>query len=133
MSAIYSNSQGTCFVTMCPPCEISGSHGDEYEVYRVFWSVAQCSHVEVDRRFRGAYCLHHQDDDSSPLKRRSTSTWLHGATSQKTLNFMCSPIVHNFPLLYHEGFESSKKILSTFCHTFIIREKSHFGNVMRMT
>jgi hypothetical protein len=24
------------------------------------WDVAPCSHVEVDRRFRGAYCLHHQ-------------------------------------------------------------------------
>jgi hypothetical protein len=23
----------------------------------VFWAVAQCSHVEVDRRFRDAYCI----------------------------------------------------------------------------
>jgi hypothetical protein len=30
--------------------------------FRVFWDVAPCSHVEVDRRFRGAYCLHHQGD-----------------------------------------------------------------------
>jgi hypothetical protein len=36
-------------------CEISSSHGGEYDV-------APCSHVEVDRRFRGAYCLHHQGD-----------------------------------------------------------------------
>jgi hypothetical protein len=43
----------------------------------VFWDVAPCSHVEVDRRFRGAYCLHHQGDSSR----------LHDATSQKTLNF----------------------------------------------
>jgi hypothetical protein len=28
----------------------------------VFWDVAPCSQVEVDRRFRGAYCLHHQGD-----------------------------------------------------------------------
>jgi hypothetical protein len=28
--------------------------------FRVFWDVAPCSHVEVDRRFRGAYCLHHR-------------------------------------------------------------------------
>jgi hypothetical protein len=70
----------------------SGSHGGKYEVYSVFCDIAPCSQVEVDRRFRGAYCLHH----SSPcwwwkytlLKRRSTSTWLHGATSQKTLNFI---------------------------------------------
>jgi hypothetical protein len=26
----------------------------------VFWDVAQCSLVEVYRRFRGACCLHHQ-------------------------------------------------------------------------
>jgi hypothetical protein len=25
----------------------------------VFWDVAACSLVEIDRRFRGAYCLHH--------------------------------------------------------------------------
>jgi hypothetical protein len=29
----------------------------------VFWDVAPCSLVETDRRFRGAYCLHHQGDD----------------------------------------------------------------------
>jgi hypothetical protein len=46
----------------------------------VFWGVAPSSHVEVDWHFRGVYV---------PLKRRSTSTWLHGATSQKTLNFNC--------------------------------------------
>jgi hypothetical protein len=26
----------------------------------VFWYVAPCSLVEIDRRFRGVYCLHHQ-------------------------------------------------------------------------
>jgi hypothetical protein len=30
----------------------------------VFWVVAPCSVVEVYGRFRGACCLHHQDDDS---------------------------------------------------------------------
>jgi hypothetical protein len=29
----------------------------------VFWDVAPCSLVGTDRRFRGAYCFHHQDDD----------------------------------------------------------------------
>jgi hypothetical protein len=28
----------------------------------VSWDVAPCSILEVDRRFRGAYCLHHQGD-----------------------------------------------------------------------
>jgi hypothetical protein len=26
-----------------------------------FWDVAPCSLVEVDQRFRGAYCIHHQE------------------------------------------------------------------------
>jgi hypothetical protein len=32
--------------------------------FTVFWDVEPCSHVTVDRRFKGAYCLHHQGDDS---------------------------------------------------------------------
>jgi hypothetical protein len=28
----------------------------------VFWYVAPCSLLEIDRRFRGAYCFHHQGD-----------------------------------------------------------------------
>jgi hypothetical protein len=31
--------------------------------FSVFWDVAPCSEVDVDRRFRGAYCLHHQGDE----------------------------------------------------------------------
>jgi hypothetical protein len=31
----------------------------------VFWVVAPCSLVEVYRRFRGACCLHHQDNETS--------------------------------------------------------------------
>jgi hypothetical protein len=31
--------------------------------FRVFWDVARYSHVEADRRFRDAHCLHHQDPD----------------------------------------------------------------------
>jgi hypothetical protein len=28
----------------------------------VFWDVAPCSLIEIDRLFRGAYCFHHQGD-----------------------------------------------------------------------
>jgi hypothetical protein len=31
-----------------------------------FWDTVPCSLVEVGRRFRGAYWLHHQGDESSP-------------------------------------------------------------------
>jgi hypothetical protein len=30
----------------------------------VFWDVARCSLVEIDRCFGGAYCLLHQGDES---------------------------------------------------------------------
>jgi hypothetical protein len=70
----------------------------------VFWDVAPCSLLKTDRRFGGAYSLHHQGDkitvfwdvapcslveierlpwwhrQYAPLKRRSISTRLHGAT-----------------------------------------------------
>jgi hypothetical protein len=41
---------------------IWGFHGDEYKI-SIFWDVAQYSLVDVDRHFRGAYCLHHQGDE----------------------------------------------------------------------
>jgi hypothetical protein len=56
-----------------------------------FWDIAPCGLVEADRRFRGAYCLHHQDDDDGrtnlPLERRFTCTRLRGTTSQKAVIF----------------------------------------------
>jgi hypothetical protein len=27
------------------------------------WNIAPCSLVEIDRRFRGSYCLHYQGPD----------------------------------------------------------------------
>jgi hypothetical protein len=43
--------------------------------FRVFWDVAPCSHVEVDRRFRGAYCLHRQGYSSETSVNYSVTTW----------------------------------------------------------
>jgi hypothetical protein len=31
--------------------------------FRVFWDVLPCSQVDVDRRFRRVYCLHHQGSE----------------------------------------------------------------------
>jgi hypothetical protein len=42
--------------------KVSDSQDSEFELI-VYWDVAPCSHVEVDRRFRGAYCLYHRPDD----------------------------------------------------------------------
>jgi hypothetical protein len=36
--------------------EISGSYGGEFKMI-VFWDVAPCSLVDINRIFRGAYCL----------------------------------------------------------------------------
>jgi hypothetical protein len=62
-----------------------------------FWDIAPCSLVEVDRRSRDAYCLHHEGDISSIIaltmetvstyKSLLTSTRLHGALSQKAVIF----------------------------------------------
>jgi hypothetical protein len=86
--------------------------------FRVFWDVAPCSHVEVDRRFRGTYLLLPSSSpwwwrQYTPLKRRSTSTWLHGVTSQKTLNQIhcwhkCS-ILHNRAFSFLSKFCKKKK------------------------
>jgi hypothetical protein len=76
--------------------------------FRVFWDVAPCSHVDVDQRFIGAYCLHHQVDEFIALimeavrtcESRSTSTRLHGATYQNTLNFKSIVICANVNKMY---------------------------------
>jgi hypothetical protein len=38
----------------------------------VFWDIAPCSLVQVDRRFRGAYCLHPQGDETSVYFNKTT-------------------------------------------------------------
>jgi hypothetical protein len=54
----------------------------------ILYDVAPYSLVDTDQRFREAYRLrHHGDEQQVPLKRRSISTRLHGATSQKTAIF----------------------------------------------
>jgi hypothetical protein len=59
----------------------------------VFWDVAPCGLVDIDRRFRGAYCLHHHHhlDNAGqlpPLKRRSVFTRQHDTISQKTASLI---------------------------------------------
>jgi hypothetical protein len=55
-----------------------------------FWDIELCSLVEVDTRFRGGYSLYHQ----TPLKRRSASTIIYGATriSQKDVVFIVTVV-----------------------------------------
>jgi hypothetical protein len=46
----------------------------------VFWVVAPCSLVEIDRRFRGASCLHHQGDQRPDDAGSSTSVSFYQTT-----------------------------------------------------
>jgi hypothetical protein len=32
-----------------------------------FWVMVQCSLIEVDRRYRGEYCLHHHCDNEGSM------------------------------------------------------------------
>jgi hypothetical protein len=43
--------------------EISGSQGREYENDSLQY-IAQCNLLEVEKRFRYAYCSHHQDGEA---------------------------------------------------------------------
>jgi hypothetical protein len=70
----------------------------------VFWDILPCKMI-VDRRFRGAYCLHHQG-------RRSTII-LYGRISQKTtLNNIDTGFL-DFPVFKQmlRWFQSSKLLL----------------------
>jgi hypothetical protein len=48
-----------------------------------FWDIAPCILIEMDRPFRGAYCLHHQGNE----------TRLHGGLSQKTVVSLLADMV----------------------------------------
>jgi hypothetical protein len=67
--------------------------------FGVFWDIAPCS-LEVNRYFRGVYCLHQQGNDGG-----STRLWNvgqlqcdHGVTSKKTLNFYVNRFITNISL-----------------------------------
>jgi hypothetical protein len=47
-----------------------------------FWDIAPRSLVGVDLRFRGAYCFHHQGDEShrEPVRTSETSVYSNETT-----------------------------------------------------
>jgi hypothetical protein len=67
---------------------------------------------EVYRRFRGAYCPHHQGDDSSNMEEVGTSETsvnfyqITRATTQKTVNFIFAA-VRTSNLTWHVNFQRS--------------------------
>jgi hypothetical protein len=77
-----------------------------------FWDIASCSLFEVDRRFRGAYCLHHYPH----VNRGSTYLW----------NF--SLLEQNYTVLYSRSLSSSQKLClypNNYCYMFKLRTKVH--------
>jgi hypothetical protein len=66
--------------------EISGSHGGMYED-AVFWVVAPRRPVEVYRRFRGACCLHYQDDCPAIFNQSLARTSVFFSCISKFRNF----------------------------------------------
>jgi hypothetical protein len=44
--------------------------------FRVFWDVLPCSEVDVDRCFRGKYCLHHLGDEAVCTSETSVNIYL---------------------------------------------------------
>jgi hypothetical protein len=46
-------------------CELCDDIQNKTMKLRVFWDILPCSQIDVDRRFRGACCLHHQGDYTS--------------------------------------------------------------------
>jgi hypothetical protein len=59
----------------------------------VFWDVAPCSLVEVCRRFRGAYCLHHQP---IPQWLSKLLTDLHETWSRQHVSGVIPPFILQF-------------------------------------
>jgi hypothetical protein len=68
-----------CFINFRPRCEISGSHGGELKM-TAFWNNTPCCLVEDDRRFRGAYCPHHQGNEMEAVRTSKTSVNFYDTT-----------------------------------------------------
>jgi hypothetical protein len=70
----------------------------------VFWDVASCSLVDVYRRFRGVWCLHHEDDGGRELisvrqhdaRTHDTAIWINLAEDMDGLRG-ATKTVRNIP------------------------------------
>jgi hypothetical protein len=71
----------------------------------VFWDVAPCSLVEIDRRFRGAYCLYHQGRVEA-VSTSETSVNLYKATRRNILERRLLKVFH-FCSVVNDAHESS--------------------------
>jgi hypothetical protein len=69
----------------CPPWHMHGVAG---QLYFKDWDIAPCSFVWGDRRFRGAYCLHHQGDELFLTLMEAVRTSETSVYSESTLRYI---------------------------------------------
>jgi hypothetical protein len=84
----------------------------------VFWVVAPCSLVEIDRRFRDAYCLYSWAISKRPNYGRSTHLWNvgqflpdymeHTRRLEQLKSHGCSILVSNYYVLHAHSKEANR-------------------------
>jgi hypothetical protein len=90
-------------------CEILGSHGGEYDD-RALWHVGPCS-LGVHRRFRGAYCLHNQGDESGDESGKKLFTFSVPSDLPNSLLKYCTGTILNALSNKSEGAENDLAFL----------------------
>jgi hypothetical protein len=91
---------------------------------RAFRDIEPCTLVEVERRFKGAYCLYHQDDEwccdeaERISETSSVSMSLHTALSQKAVNFITASH-HSF--IIHRSLIRNSMLQNTWCWRNVIK------------
>jgi hypothetical protein len=76
-----------------------------------FWDIVQRSLVEVDRRFRSVYCLHHQGDDI-PEMPSSKSPPLEPKISFIRFEFFRSLIAFTCPEIFVSDLSSTLQLFT---------------------
>jgi hypothetical protein len=61
----------------------------------LFWDVAPCSLVEIDRHFGGTYCLHHQEVGSHALSYDTTVAQLLFHVTLCDLQFKATEVLRS--------------------------------------
>jgi hypothetical protein len=86
---------------------------DKAQAWRPLWTVSPCSFIDIDRRFKGAYCLLHQSDnhrrDYGAVSTSETSVIFCETTrhnqedssilaAMRTWNLFCPHFVYSYPI-----------------------------------
>jgi hypothetical protein len=76
--------------------------------FKVFWDVLPCSQIDVDRRFRGACCLHHQGAErtSETSIDIDLTTWQYIPEDFElhvSITFYVIAVISSFHVSYFKG------------------------------